>query len=244
MKVFILIGTLFFSCWAANAQSIMRMEDKTFNWGAKVGLNASFPAINSLSINDVETENVHIEYKIGYSAAFFCRINIERFFLQPSFGWHRAEGDVRFSLPATMSGNNNYLPDATTTVSDDRLRMRTNSLEMPIMVGYNWVKKGPYGLSFMVGPKLKYNYKTAYTYESATMHIDYENDNSPFGINISAGIGVSIGRLFFDFVYEFGLNESETDFKEIMNLSESETHYDIRVNKRTNVMSMSLGFLF
>ena len=221
MKVFILIGTLFFSCWAANAQSIMRMEDKTFNWGAKVGLNASFPVINSLSINNVETENVHIEYKIGYSAAFFCRINIERFFLQPSFGWHRAEGDVRFSLP-----------------------VRTNSLEMPIMVGYNWVKKGPYGLSFMVGPKLKYNYKTAYTYESATMHIDYENDNSPFGINISAGIGVSIGRLFFDFVYEFGLNESETDFKEIMNLSESETHYDIRVNKRTNVMSMSLGFLF
>ena len=30
------------------------------------------------------------------------------------------------------------------------------------MVGYNLVKKGPYGLSLMVGPKLKYNYKIAY----------------------------------------------------------------------------------
>ena len=56
--------------------------------------------------------------------------------------------------------------------------MKTSSLEVPIMVGYNLVKKGPYGLSLMVGPKLKYNYKIAYTVESSTTHVEYVNDNT------------------------------------------------------------------
>ena len=92
--------------------------------------------------------------------------------------------------------------------------MKTSSLEVPIMVGYNLVKKGPYGLSLMVGPKLKYNYKIAYTVESSTTHVEYVNDNTPFGVNIATGVGVSIGRLFFDFVYEFGLNSSGIRFRE------------------------------
>ena len=69
----------------------------------------------------------------------------------------------------------------------------------------------------MVGPKLKYNYKIAYTVESSTTHVEYVNDNTPFGVNIATGVGVSIGRLFFDFVYEFGLNQVESDFEKVNN---------------------------
>lgn len=112
-----------------------------------------------------------------------------------------------------------------------------------MMLGYNLVKKGPYGLSLMIGPKFKYNYKIAYTVESSTTHVEYVNDNTPFGINIATGIGVSIGRLFFDFVYEFGLNQVESDFEKVNN-SVPEINYDINIDKRTNVMSMSLGVLF
>lgn len=43
----------------------------------------------------------------------------------------------------------------------------------------------------MVGPKLKYNYKIAYTVESSTTHVEYVNDNTPFGVNIATGVGVS-----------------------------------------------------
>ena len=186
MKKVYLIGALLSFGLLAEAQSFMRFEDKAFNFGAKVGFNATFPVINSLSINN-------------------------------------------------MLSN--------TSATTDLLMMKTSSLEVPIMVGYNLVKKGPYGLSLMVGPKLKYNYKIAYTVESSTTHVEYVNDNTPFGVNIATGVGVSIGRLFFDFVYEFGLNQVESDFEKVNN-PVPEINYDINIDKRTNVMSISLGVLF
>lgn len=240
MKKVYLIGALLSFGLLAEAQSFMRFEDKAFNFGAKVGFNATFPVINSLSINGKETENIDIEYKVGYLAAVFCRVNIERFFLQPSFSWHRSEGNIRFSIPQSLPENNMM---SNTSATTDLLMMKTSSLEVPIMVGYNLVKKGPYGLSLMVGPKLKYNYKIAYTVESSTTHVEYVNDNTPFGVNIATGVGVSIGRLFFDFVYEFGLNQVESDFEKVNN-PVPEINYDINIDKRTNVMSISLGVLF
>ena len=220
MKKVYLIGALLSFGLLAEAQSFMRFEDKAFNFGAKVGFNATFPVINSLSINGKEAENIDIEYKVGYLAAVFCRVNIERFFLQPSFSWHRSEGNIRFSIPQSLPENNMM---SNTSATTDLLMMKTSSLEVPIMVGYNLVKKGPYGLSLMVGPKLKYN--------------------TPFGVNIATGVGVSIGRLFFDFVYEFGLNQVESDFEKVNN-PVPEINYDINIDKRTNVMSISLGVLF
>lgn len=240
MRKYYLIGALLSCCLLAGAQGIMRVEDKAFNFGAKVGFNATFPVLNSLSINGKEAENIDIEYKVGYLAAIFCRVNIERFFLQPSFSWHRSEGNIRFTIPQTISEENSQ---NNTMVSSDLLMMKTSSLELPIMVGYNLVKNGPYGLSLMIGPKLKYNYKLAYTVESSSTQIDYVNENTPFGLNIATGVGVSIGRLFFDFVYEFGLNQVESDFERVDN-PVPETNYDINIDKRVNVMSISLGFLF
>ena len=236
MKKVYLIGALLSFGLLAEAQSFMRFEDKAFNFGAKVGFNATFPVINSLSINGKEAENIDIEYKVGYLAAVFCRVNIERFFLQPSFSWHRSEGNIRFSIPQSLP-ENNMLSWQTNTAIQKKVN------DYLVMVGYNLVKKGPYGLSLMVGPKLKYNYKIAYTVESSTTHVEYVNDNTPFGVNIATGVGVSIGRLFFDFVYEFGLNQVESDFEKVNN-PVPEINYDINIDKRTNVMSISLGVLF
>ena len=63
MKKVYLIGALLSFGLLAEAQSFMRFEDKAFNFGAKVGFNATFPVINSLSINGKEAENIDIEYK-------------------------------------------------------------------------------------------------------------------------------------------------------------------------------------
>ena len=58
MKKVYLIGALLSFGLLAEAQSFMRFEDKAFNFGAKVGFNATFPVINSLSINGKEAENI------------------------------------------------------------------------------------------------------------------------------------------------------------------------------------------
>lgn len=133
------------------------------------------------------------------------------------------------------------LEESTSTVAN--LKIKGYSLQMPIMVGVHIIKQAPYSLSFMVGPNVKYNYDTLYsaTYSGSTH--DFSSDDSPFEIGIAAGIGVSIWRLFFDFSYEFGLNKAQSDFKD-KQPQQPEVAKNLRLDKRTNMMSFSLGFLF
>jgi Outer membrane protein beta-barrel domain len=122
------------------------------------------------------------------------------------------------------------------------LQYKMASLELPVMIGYYMVKEGPYALSLMVGPNIKYNYKTRYTTSLTETPHEYRSDSTPFSLNIATGLGVSIWRLFFDFTYEFGINEIESGFKERGSNLPAES--SMSIDKRTNAMSFSLGFLF
>lgn len=238
MKKICLLLLLSFSVLAAGAQNFIHIEDKAFNFGAKVGFNSTFPIVNSLTIDDVEAENIRLQYKVGYQASIFCRINIDRFFLQPDLSWNRTEGDILFSLPkeaiadAEMNGIG----------GNDQLKLKNSSLALPVMIGYYVVKEGPYALSVMVGPKFKYNYKVRYTTHFSDVTNEYINDSTPFGIGVATGLGVSIARLFFEFTYEFGINQIESDFKDKSSLQPVER--TISIDKRTNMLNFSLGFLF
>lgn len=237
MKKILLLLFLFSHGISVQAQKFIHIEDKAFNFGAKVGFNSTFPIINSLRIDDVEAENIRLQYKVGYQASFFCRVNIDRFFIQPDLSWYRTEGDILFSLPEENAG-----PTTGTTTRSDQLSLRSSSLEMPVMIGYYLVKKAPYALSMMVGPKLKYNYKQHYATHFSELTNEYINDSTPFGIGVATGLGVSIARLFFEFTYEFGINQIESDFKD--SSSQLPVERTISLDKRTNMMSFSLGFLF
>ena len=50
MKKILLLLPVFFLCISANAQKFIQIEDKAFNFGAKVGVNSTFPIVNSLTI--------------------------------------------------------------------------------------------------------------------------------------------------------------------------------------------------
>lgn len=242
MKKCYLILFLFLSCLFIHAQKFISIDDKAFNWGGKVGFNSTFPIINSLEISDVEAKDIRLQYKVGYLAAVFCRINMNKFFMQPSLAWHYSEGDIRFNISQETDNSINSGVQPSPHVPGNQLKYRTATLEMPIMIGYYLVKEGPYALSMMVGPNIKYNYKTRYTTNFTDSPREYSSDSTPYGINIATGLGVSIWRLFFDFTYEFGLNHVESDFKEIKTNLPPEGN--ITINKRTNVMSFSLGVLF
>ena len=238
MKRIFFLLFMFLGGISVQAQKFIQIDDKAFNFGAKVGFNSTFPIVNSLTIDDIEAENIRLQYKVGYQASIFCRINIDRFFIQPDLSWYRTEGDILFSLPETEGPGT--IMDKNS--GDDQLRLKSASLELPVMIGYYLVKEGPYALSMMVGPKLKYNYKLRYTTYFSELTNEYINDNTPFGVGIAAGLGVSIWRLFFEFTYEFGINQIESDFKD--QSSQLPVERTISIDKRTNMMSFSLGFLF
>ena len=101
-KIYLTLLILSF-CFQAGAQKFIKIEDKTFNWGGKVGVNAALPIVKSLTINDQEMEDIRLQYKVGYQAAAFARVNIDRFYIQPSLAWQYTEGDIRFNIPQTES---------------------------------------------------------------------------------------------------------------------------------------------
>ena len=245
MRKGLFIGLLFgLLCQTLNAQSILlktedilRIQEKKFNFGAKVGFNATLPVINSLRVLDFDANQFHTSYQVGYLAAIFFRFNIQRFYIQPSPSWHYGRSHLDFVI------NFPEIEGEADPPIKGNLRMNTQSLELPILFGYHLVKQGPYGLSLMVGPKVKYNYKLDYNMAIDEREVRFVNDDTPFGVNIVSGMGVSIGRLFFDFVYEFGLNQTEASFKQLYS-SSPESSFEIQINKRTNVMSMSIGILF
>ena len=82
-KIYLILLILPF-CFSANAQKFIKIEDKTFNWGGKVGVNAALPIVKSLTIDNQEMEDIRLQYKVGYQAAVFARVNIDRFYIQPS----------------------------------------------------------------------------------------------------------------------------------------------------------------
>lgn len=214
-------------------------RNRVFKLGGTVGFSANLPVINSIDIEGLAVDNIRTQYKVGYLASLFFRINIERFFLQPSFSWVHGENEIHFSTPVIDA---NGVPVDGKWLNH-QVNMEHRSLEVPILVGYNVVKEGPYGLSVMAGPKLKYSYKSDYLSQSSGTTTQFISDNTPYGISIATGVGVTIWRLFFDFVYEFGLNQVESDFKSKYN-REAIPENTVSFDRRINVMSFSLGFLF
>lgn len=213
-------------------------SNDTFNWGVKVGFNSTLPVINNLVIDDVEIENTRVEYKVGYMAALILRVNFDRFFIQPSLSIHNTESEIYFSLPSEQENAG----EAQIRNLTNQLNLRIHSLELPVLIGYNLVKEGPFGLSVMVGPKLKYNYQIRYKTNLDNYQDIYTSDDTAYRVNLVGGIGVALWRLSFDFTYEVGINHRETNFRQVNGaqpLSEN-----IVVDKRLNMMGFSLGLFF
>lgn len=217
---------------------IVSDQNATFNWGAKIGFNSILPVINSFVVEDVVIENSRVEYKVGYMAAFFCRVNIERFFVQPSISWHNNESDVYFSYPREFAGSEVNAPNG----MKDQLNLKIRSLELPILIGYNIVKEKPFGLSIMAGPKVKYNYKIRYKSNLEDFQYEYTSDDTAYRINLVAGIGVTLWNLFFDFTYDIGLNYKEKNFRRVDD--DTPMPGNMMFDKRLNMMGFSLGLLF
>lgn len=250
MKLLLAIFVTVFSCFSLAAQeeqvrssrNQLDIQGKTFDLGATIGFNSTFPIINSIMVDDVELENVRLTYKVGYQASLFFRINMDRFFIQPSFSWQHSEGDIHFTVPQNELIND-QLSSSESPLQISRLEMTKKAVQVPVHIGYHIVRQGPYALSFTAGPIFKYDYNVSYKSLSPDAEHVFISESNPFGLNIGMGVSVQIWQLFFDFSYEFGLNKSESDFRskveEIPIISNN-----VRINKRTNVLSFSLGFIF
>lgn len=242
MKIrLLLLFLLFTPCFAmatdGDSLKIKPKQNTSFNWGAKVGFSSVLPVINTFTIEDIPIES-HVEYKVGYMAALFCRVNFERFFLQPSFAWQTTESRFNFNMPDEVEP----LKAMPTRQMSDQFNLKIHALTFPVMIGYNIVKEKPFALSIMAGATVNYNYRIQYTTNLDYYSDKYTTDDTKFRVNLLGGIGVTLWQMFFDFTYEVGINHRETNFKRIGdNLPLAG---NIVLDKRLNMLGFSLGVLF
>lgn len=243
-SLLLLLSFFYFSSFAQENEEGRKnhslYHNKTFNLGATLGFNSTLPIVKSITIDDLQLENIRLTYKVGVQASVFGRINVDRFFIQPSFSWQHSEADIHFTVPQIESPDPSI---AETPVPSAHLEMARQSLRVPVHIGYHIVREGPYALSFLAGPTLKYDYNVTYRSLSTGSVHEFLSESNPFGLNIAMGVSVQIWQLFFDFSYEFGLNQTESDFRN-KQAGSSTPENNLRIDKRINVMSFSLGIIF
>lgn len=212
--------------------------DKKVNFGVKGGFNSSMMLISHLSVDGQNISNIQNEYKIGYFASLFMRVNFDRHFLQPELSYNINQCEIHFSAPKT--------DDLIATPHQYAISSRISCFELPILYGYNFVKEGPYQMAVFGGPKIRYFWDKHSENQYYNFHqTSIKEEMYPLNLSLTMGIAVTISRIFFDFRYDIGLHNisKKLDYSP-NNLIDVPGDEQIRFHRRYNTLSFSLGLYF
>lgn len=217
-------------------------SDCTINFGAKGGFTSSLFLISGFNVNGVDIDEVQNNYKIGYFASVFMRINFDRHFLQPEASYNINNCNITFNKPLPDNSMEGSLQQEASITS------KIHSIDFPILYGYNFVKEGPYSLAVFGGPKIRYIWgkKSKITFEN------FEQKNireklRPLNLSFTIGTSVTISRVFFDFRYDIGLHnisKNVTYDTPASSTEEGAATNKIRFHRQDNVLSFSFGVFF
>lgn len=209
--------------------------DKKVNFGIKGGFNSSLMLIRDLTINGQSISDIQNEYKLGYFASLFMRINFDRHFLQPELSYNINRCEILFSEPP-IEGN------LAETPHQYAISSRISCIELPILYGYNFMKEGPYQMAAFGGPNFRYilNKHTRNDFKNFTQ-TNIQEELYPFNVSFTLGLAVTISRIFFDFRYDIGLHNIS---KNINYQSLSDNDNQIHFHRNYNTLSFSLGLYF
>lgn len=235
-KVRIHIALLLLLVGTSLAMAQEDVKTKTVNFGVRAGFNSTLFIISELKMGSVSVDEVQNNYKIGSFGSVFMRINMGRHFIQPEIGYNQTRCELTFANP---------LYDNVTAVgSTVDVNSKINSIELPILYGYNFIKQGSYSMAFFGGPKLRHLW-TGSGGLKVSSNGTYNVDEKLYPVNLSLtlGVAVTISRIFFDFRYDIGLHNIS---KRIVTIDETSaplplTASDLRFRRRENVLSFSLG---
>ena len=96
--------------------------ETSVNFGAKGGFTASLFLVSDLSINGQRIEQVQNNYKIGYFASMFMRINFDRHFLQPEVSYTINRCNITFDKPLPAEAPEGTLPYSLAAFGGPKLR--------------------------------------------------------------------------------------------------------------------------
>ena len=220
-------------CITAQEKGKEKKPKAIFNAGFKAGFQAITYNDPEFNIDGYTYNKSTIQSnKIGYSIAPFFRLSYGRLYLQTdaAFGITRHSFDFTDSNTATIE---NIVPNSTV------YELKTYCLQVPLLIGYDVLKKDGYGMSIFTGPRTKFIF-TAQS-EQKFKHFAYEGLEEVLNDKVyywEIGLGVKIYNVFFDFVYDLGLTDTS---KQIISEKEGKA---FSIKHRDNILSFSVGMIF
>lgn len=223
------------SIGAAKDEIETEKEEGLISFGVKTGFNSTSYLISEFEIEGVGIKEIQTNYKIGYHVTAFMRINFKKHFIQPELSYQINRSELSFDKSQSTRNE---------TASYAILESNIHYIELPILYGYNFIDKKPYGMAFFIGPKVAYLWKkkSKIEFNNFDFH-DIEERVNPFNVGAVVGVGVNISRIFFDFRYE----QSFTNIsKEVKYTPSSSTQNSGKTlfNRRESVISFSAGIMF
>lgn len=219
-------------------------NDRAVNFGIKGGFTSSLFLVSNFSVNGVVIEEVQNNYKIGQFGSIFMRLNVGRHFLQPEISYNVNRCNITFEKPLTEDAPVGAIPEEASITSS------IHSIDIPVIYGYNFIKEGPYSLAVFAGPKIRYiwDQKSKVTFENFDQQ-DIKEKLRPLNLSVTAGVAVTISRVFFDFRYDIGLHNISKSVTygipaDGNAANEADSNNEIRFQRRDNVLSFSLGVFF
>lgn len=229
----VVILTLCLCCMSTYAR---QRETSLINYGVKAGFSSTLYTVQDLTIAGMPINNLSTKSEISSFYTAFARLNAKRHYVQTECSYNISNYTVEFN---TTQWNPSAQPNDLSMIGTKII-----GIEVPLYYGYHIVQEGPYGMSFFVGPKAKI-ILTDYS-KHRFNNIPYERITeriTPFNFSLMAGFGVNIARVFFDFSFEYGLHNISNGFTAI-DLDGNENDRGIIFDRKKNVLSFSIGFMF
>lgn len=238
--LYILFAFIFVCTIDMHAQEGMQKNKKKLkvSIGMKGGFNSTMMFIDNLSYGDQKISDIENNYKVGYTATIFSRINIKNsHFIQPEVSYVISHGSISMS---NLQSNAAILKD------NAIVKTKISSLEVPILYGYKFIDSYPYGMSFFLGPKIAWTIKKQTSCEySGFYQENIQETINPLNYSAVIGLGVNISNIFFDFRYEIGCNNiTQSVVYDKESTIEPYNEKELTMKKHKNVLGFSVGFIF
>jgi hypothetical protein len=202
----------------------------------KAGFSSTIYNIIRLEVNSAPINEYSAKSELSSFFTVFTRFNIKRHYLQTELSYNISNYSIEFD-------ETEWNPTAPGHTRSS-ISTKIIGIEVPLFYGYHILKQGPYGLSFYMGPKAKFILTglSNHVFEQSPYQA-FEESIRPINFSLMMGLGINISRVFFDFSLEYGLHNISNGFTTV-DLDDNRRTGDLIFDRRKNVLSFSLGFMF
>lgn len=230
LKPFIIAIALLTSAASLSAQE--KNRGFRINYGIKAGVQAITYNSTDFSIKGYNfNENTIQSNKIGYTINPFIRVTFDEFYLQSEAGFgttlHTFDFIEENATEPTLSAN---IP---------KYELTTYCIQVPILLGYNFISYRNYQMGAFTGPRTKF-ILTKQSMQDFS-HFTYENlyEELPDKIYYwEIGLDIRIYNIFFDITYDYEFIKQKSE------IISRDTGERFGCKRSDNVLSFSVGFIF